>query len=211
MKTVILANGEFPKHPIPLKILNEAEQVICCDGATLKLLNYMREPNLIIGDLDSLPEEIKSKYAGRLICITEQENNDLTKAVNWCFENNIKEITILGATGLRTDHTIGNIALLARYGKKIVVQMVDDYGIYTPISQTTTFSSFTGQQVSIFSIQPETAITLEGLKYPLNKQYLTEWWMGTLNESSGDSFSIISEKGSIVVFQTHKSCEGPSR
>ena len=203
MKTIILANGEFPKHPIPLQILYEAEKVICCDGATLKLLDHKREPDLIIGDLDSLPDEIKSKYAGRLICITEQENNDLTKAVNWCIENNIEEVTILGATGLRTDHTIGNIALLARYGKKIKVQMLDDYGVYTPIYQTTTFSSFKGQQVSILSIQQETAITLEGLKYPLHEYCLTEWWMGTLNESLGESFSIIFDKGSIVVFQTH--------
>lgn len=204
MKTIILANGEFPKHPIPLKILDEAEQVICCDGATLKLLNYNREPNLIIGDLDSLPEEIKTKYASRLICITEQEDNDLTKAVNWSIENNIKEITILGATGLRTDHTIGNISLLARYGKKIKVRMVDDYGVYTPISQTTTFSSFKGQQVSIFSIMTETAVTLEGLKYPLNEYCLTEWWMGTLNESLGDSFTVIFKEGRMVVFLLHK-------
>ena len=53
-KTVILANGEFPTHEIPLQILNEADFIICCDGASQNLLDYGLKPNLIIGDLDSV-------------------------------------------------------------------------------------------------------------------------------------------------------------
>ena len=32
-EAVILANGEYPTHVLPLKILEEAKFVICCDGA----------------------------------------------------------------------------------------------------------------------------------------------------------------------------------
>lgn len=204
MEAVILANGEFPIHDIPLDFLHNAEKIICCDGAICKLLEYDEEPNIIIGDLDSVPEFVKQKYASQLVYVTEQENNDLTKAVNWCVENQISDIIILGATGLRADHTIGNISLLARYGKLANVTMIDNYGVFTPIYESTSFKSFEGQQVSIFSIEPETPITLNSLMYPLNKFSLREWWQGTLNESLGDTFSIMFDKGTVVVFQSHK-------
>lgn len=29
---VVLANGEYPASPLPLKILAEAPYVVCCDG-----------------------------------------------------------------------------------------------------------------------------------------------------------------------------------
>ena len=32
-EAVILANGEYPSHPLPLQMLENAEFVVCCDGA----------------------------------------------------------------------------------------------------------------------------------------------------------------------------------
>ena len=37
---VILANGDFPKHPTPLRILKEATSIICCDGAVNNIEEY---------------------------------------------------------------------------------------------------------------------------------------------------------------------------
>ncbi len=172
MTTIILADGKFPSNEIPITILRNAKKIICCDGATLKLLEFGREPDAIIGDIDSIPANIIEKYKSKIITITEQETNDLTKTVNWCVENNLKEIIILGATGLREDHTAGNISLLCNYMKKANVKMISDFGIFTPIEKTTKFNSFPGQQVSIFSIIPETKITTENLKYPLTQSQL---------------------------------------
>ncbi|MBN2521248.1 MAG: thiamine diphosphokinase [Bacteroidales bacterium] len=204
METIILADGKFPSHEIPLKILKNAKKVICCDGATLKLLEYGREPYAIIGDIDSIPADIIVKYKSKIVSIAEQETNDLTKSVNWCVENNLKEIIILGATGLREDHTAGNISLLCNYMKKANVKMISDFGIFTPINKTTKFKSFAGQQISIFSINPETKINSENLKYPLINSQLKSWWQGTLNECNADYFTISFKKGEIIVFQSHK-------
>ncbi|MDM8004372.1 MAG: hypothetical protein QUS66_15985, partial [Bacteroidota bacterium] len=55
MKTVILANGTFPSHPVPLARLHETDMIICCDGAAGKLVAHGLEPGIIIGDLDSVP------------------------------------------------------------------------------------------------------------------------------------------------------------
>ena len=201
MRTVILANGEFPKGKEAINILNNDEKIICCDGATENLINYGLKPSIIIGDMDSLSKEIKAKYADIIIKISEQNTNDLTKAVNWCTSNNINTFNILGATGKREDHSIANIALLSEYSNKANVKIISDYGIFKAVSKTSTFNSYIGQQVSIFAMDANTKINSEGLKYPLNNMEFKKWWNGTLNESINETFTLSFEKGSIIVYQ----------
>ena len=97
---------------------------------------------------------------------------------------------ILGATGKRDDHTVGNISLLASYAGNMNVFMVTDSGIIRPLNESGEVDSFKGQQVSIFSIDPGTEITSSGLKYKLDRMKLKSWWNGTLNESTGNKFSL---------------------
>ncbi len=202
-KAVILANGEFPKSKIPLQILENNNFLICCDGAINNLLKINVKPNLIIGDLDSINEELKVKFVDILIKIPDQNTNDLTKAINWCVANSITEVTIIGATGKREDHTIANISLLVKYIKLLKVKIVTDYGVFTPISKTTKFISEKGQQVSIFSLDCNSKISSENLKYPLQNLQLESWWMGTLNESVDNNFTIICDDESrVIVYQT---------
>jgi len=205
MKTVILANGKFPEHPIPLNILREANQIICCDGAAVKLEKFGLSPNAIVGDLDSISNELKEKYSDRLFHFPDQNSNDLSKAVNWCKNENINNIIILGATGMREDHALGNIGLLCSYAKMGVnVEMVTDYGIFTPILQSMRFESFEGQAVSIFSPRNETRVTSQNLEYPLNNLQISDLWMGTLNKSLGNWFELSFAPGPLIVFQSHK-------
>ncbi len=78
--------------------------------------------------------------------------------------------------------------------------MVTDTGILRPLLKSSQISSFPGQQVSIFSIDPETKVTSLGLKYPLNKTKISNWWFATLNESLGDSFSLEFNQGRVIVY-----------
>lgn len=197
---VILANGRFPESGLALGYLNNAGRIVCCDGSVVKLLKYGLEPWAIAGDLDSVPEKIKKKYAGKLHRSDDQETNDLTKAVRFCIEQGITDIVILGATGLREDHTLGNISLLADYAESISVKMVTDYGIFIPAIPGLSISSWPGQQVSVFAVDKEMRISSTGLKYPLNQMELQNWWMGTLNECTGDSFSLSFDHGRALVF-----------
>jgi len=198
---VILADGNFPVHKIPLGYLKSAEHLICCDGSAESLVKAGMEPEAITGDLDSLTTDLKRRFSDRLFQDNDQDTNDLTKAVKWCLGKGYKEIVILGATGKREDHTIGNISLLAEYCKEIKVLMVTDTGTITPLTENTKILSFEGQQVSIFSINPESEITSTGLKYELRNLKLKNWWRATLNEATGGSFEIRFEEGPVLVYQ----------
>jgi len=202
--TVILANGEFPEHEIPVDLLRRAELIVCCDGAVNKLIAYGLEPGIIAGDLDSLSHELKDKYHDKLFQDTDQETNDLTKAVTWCITNGRKELLILGATGLREDHTLGNISLLAEYNKLAKVNMVTDHGVFEVIYSSSTLESSPGQQISIFSIDSSAVVTSRGLKYPMNGLALDNWWKGTLNEALGTEFTLDFSGGPLIVFRSFR-------
>lgn len=218
---VVLAAGEYPSSPLSEAMLRQACRVVCCDGSASGFIADGGKPYAIVGDCDSLDEVLRRKYAVIVRCVPEQETNDLTKAVTFCLSEGMDEIVILGATGQREDHTVANIALLAEYagmpGMKRI-RMVTDHAVLDAVSpaiaeqlctenmdadtdlQEFRFESFPGQQVSIFAPLGDPRITTSGLKYPLENALLRGWWSGTLNESEGDSFSIITN-GPIVVYR----------
>jgi len=198
---VIVADGKFPDHEIPLKVLADAEIIVCCDGATSKVDSFGKNPYAIVGDLDSVSDALKKKYSDRLFHYPDQDSNDLTKSVKWCLERNFKDIIIVGATGLREDHTLGNIGLLTNYARLGAnVRMLTDTGYFMPLVSNSAIDSFEGQQISIFSPNNSTKITTKNLRYPIDNRALEEYWMGTLNESLGNSFELQFDIGPLIVY-----------
>jgi len=201
LSAVIVANGKFPEHEIPLKTLIEADIVVCCDGAISQIDKRGIIPTAIVGDLDSLSSSLRNKYADKLYPDPDQDSNDLTKAVKWCLSKSYKNIDIIGATGLREDHTIGNIGLLPFYAKMgMNVRILTDNGVIFPLLESKSVESFRGQQISIFSPNNQTKITSTNLKYSIENRTLEEYWMGTLNESLGDTFYLEFTPGPLILF-----------
>lgn len=202
ISTVIIANGQFPTHPIPISCIENANFIVCSDGAANEFIKKIGKPDAIVGDCDSISEENRVRFANIIFPNKEQETNDLTKSVKFCIEKGLKEIVIVGGTGKREDHTLGNISLLTEYISSINVVMVTNWGIFTPIVTTTEFSSFAGEKVSIFSID-KVKLTTENLKYSLNNRVLNNWWQGSLNTSLADSFKIHTT-GKTIIYQAYK-------
>lgn len=187
---VILANGLFPTFGRALEFLKEADMLICCDGAADKLVDFGMVPHIIIGDLDSVSLETREQYASILIHSQNQETNDLTKAVHYCIEKGYKSVSLLGATGLREDHTLGNISLITTYFPRIDVRIISDFGIFFLVRSGERVKSFVGEKISIFSIDNSTRVTSAGLKYPLKNLQLSCWYTASLNEATADSFAL---------------------
>jgi len=230
MQALILADGAFPVVEKRLNLLRQTPNLICCDGAVEKLVAVGLEPLAIVGDMDSISEELKVCFADRLYPSADQETNDLTKAVTYCLENGFDEVAILGATGLREDHTLGNIALLADYAVRLrSVCLLTDYGRMDAVLAgmspddhrpsgldaggpevcatrdgrftVARFGCYAGQQVSIFALDPATRLHSLGLKYPLEDRCFTSWWQGTLNEATGEQFSLSLDRGAVIVYR----------
>ena len=194
---VIVAGGEYPTAPQPLEALQSAPFVVCCDGAADRYIATGGVPDAIVGDGDSISAANREKFAHLLHTISEQESNDQTKAVRFLMERGKRRIAIVGATGRREDHTIGNISLLIEYARAgCDVRSFTDHGMFIPCNGTTTHKCRKGQQVSIFSITAK-ELCAEGLLYPIYD--FNNWWQGTLNECTGDEFTI-NAKGEYLLF-----------
>ncbi len=202
-KTVIVANGQFPTHANPLAALHSASRIVCCDGAVDKLAAAGLAPNWVVGDLDSLSEAARTRCRDKLVCLREQETNDLTKAFRFCLSHGWNDLVILGATGLREDHTLGNLSLLVDFALEATVLLLTDTGWFTPLTVSGRLPACAGQQVSVFSFDPVTAVHAEGLKYPLDGLRLARWWQAALNEACGESVSLVFKGGPLLVFQTY--------
>ena len=160
---VILCNGAFPTEPYPLFLLDSAEGVVCCDGALEKWLEHR-------------PDALQERFKDCIFHETEQDYNDLTKAMRWVLKEHpeVTDITILGATGLREDHTIGNLGLLMEYTRLFDlgdrrVSMVSDFGTAFALTDSSDLHLGEGRRISVFSADNSLKITSEGLEWPLDE------------------------------------------
>lgn len=203
-RVVIICDGNFPKTEYPRYLIRIADFIICCDGALMKFLRNSkaifgeaRLPDLVTGDMDTLSAAMQKKYADIIVKEDEQEHNDQTKAVRWALSNldGIESICILGATGGRADHTIGNISLLMEYTRMfdmgdMNLEMVTDKETIFPITDSTEFDCGTGRQVSIFSPDNSLRIKSEGLAFPTEDVVFDNWWKATLNKATQDTVKL---------------------
>ncbi len=200
---IILANGEFPKQQILIDLLNNAKKLICCDGAINSLEKHNIKADYIIGDCDSIPTELQNKYKDSIIKIDDQNINDLSKALNLAVDLKLDNIIILGATGLREDHTLANIALLAKYSRLFTnIAIISDYGIFTAHQQNCKLATIPHQQISFFTLDPQVEISSSELKWQLDKLKLSAWNSGTLNEATTNYLNLqIAGEHSVIVYR----------
>jgi thiamine pyrophosphokinase len=203
---VILCDGVFPKTEYPRYLMRMADFIICCDGALVKFLRNSkaifgeeRLPDLVIGDMDTLSMKMQKKYAHIIRKEEEQEHNDQTKAVRWAISNieDIEYIYILGATGGRPEHTVGNAGLLMEYtrmfdleGRGIMMESVSDFGTMFAVTDTVSLDCGEGRQISIFSPDNTLKISSEGLAWPTDEVVFDNWWKATLNRAFQDTVKL---------------------
>lgn len=92
MEAVILECGDFPKKEYPRELLRRADVIICCDRALDTFLRHrdkifkdLRDPDAIIGDMDSISPKHLKEYSRIAIREEEQETNDQTKRSATCW------------------------------------------------------------------------------------------------------------------------------
>ena len=202
--TVIVGNGETPQGEIPLLFLQRAQFIVCCDGALDKLLHIGIKPNIVIGDCDSITEEKRQQFQDIIIEDQDEEYNDLQKALKYCMKQQLGPVAVLGASGLRDDHQLANLSILNMYSAKMDLIMVSNYGLFSFISEDTTFASLPGQEVSVFSFDGQAIFSFKGLQYPVHNRRFTQLWEGSLNKALGEHFTVKISGGRGLVYREYR-------
>jgi len=203
-KTVILAAGDYPSAPAPCAALASARHVVCCDGAAVAYTRRTRRvPDAIVGDLDSLPAAFRRRHAALVVPIAEQDDNDLAKAFAYCLARGWRDIVILGATGRREDHTLGNVAWLADFAERAPkVAMLTDHGLFTVArAPGATLATAPGMQLSFFGFDSSQRLNADGVKFPVRDLPLRRWFTATLNEATGRRVRLTFSGPPVIVFR----------
>ncbi len=173
MKCVIIANGDLEYSDDMAGIIRQARLIVCADGGArhLKALNIL--PHAIIGDFDSAsPEDqlfFKEKKIKTISYPSRKNETDSELCISWALLNKATDITLLGVTGTRLDHTLANIYLLKKLAELHIPARIINKN--NTIQIVTDYIELKGQPGDFLSILPITekaaGITLKGLEYPL--------------------------------------------
>ena len=187
-KTVILAAGDFPRRGgEAFRLLAAAAHVVACDSAARGYRRrFHRWPEVVVGDFDSFGSTKALEAETRVVRETEQETNDLAKAIRFCRREGWEALVVVGATGRREDHALGNIFLALDEGLTVVT----DHGAFHPVSSTASFRAPKGSAVSIFAPKPGTRLTSKGLKWPLDGVKMGSLYAAILNRTTAETFSL---------------------
>ena len=188
----------------------EDDLVIAVDGGIgyCSVLNL--EPDLLLGDFDSVSEgelkaieELKCQLPDRVICLPkEKDDTDMLAALREGLRRGCREFRIYGGTGGRFDHTFANIQCLLFLKKQGATGYLIDGGGVTMVimNETVRFQKGLKGCLSLFTLTEESVgVTIEGMKYPLERAVLrNDFPVGISNEFTGREAAVSVEKGQLV-------------
>jgi thiamine pyrophosphokinase len=203
-RIVIFANGDLPDLEKARALLRDDEFIIAADGGTRHALALGRTPNLIVGDLDSLPVKFEiSKFDDEVILYPRDKNEtDLELAIQHALTLNPERIIILAALGGRLDQTLGNIALVSNV-ERLTFNVVLDDGIEEVFfcRDRVQIEGKAGDLVSLIPWQGEvTGVVTTDLKWVLQNETLyPDKTRGISNEMLGDKAAVQIRSGALLV------------
>ena len=172
-----------------------AEKYIGVDKGALTLARNGKRMLLAIGDFDSVEESdlayIK-EYSDTLIQLNPiKDDTDSEAAVMYAIENGYHKIHLYGGLGGRLDHAMINLRLVSRFPETVYLYDQNNL-IYSLAEGVHSIDKHDYTYISFFT-EDEATISLEGFKYPLDKQQLTN------KDTYTTSNEIIEDKGIITV------------
>lgn len=184
----------------------ENSYVIAADNGYSFVKQLGIKPDLIIGDFDSLSENI-SDDCQIINAPAEKDDTDTMLAVKKALSMGFEDITLASSIGGRLDHTYANIQTLAyiidknakccMVGEKDIVYLLNP-GEYT-------FNRKTNMYFSIFSYGKNAIVSTVGTKYDLTEYLLTNKFpLGVSNEIIAHKCNLLVKDGQILVIFSQK-------
>ena len=174
-RAVVLCGGAPPEAGEIARWLDGAELFVAADGAALARDDLPRPLDAVVGDLDSLPAGFDPDTAPPLLARADQSASDSEKTLRHVLEQGCEEAVLLGATGLRLDHTLYNCVLMEVYAGRLRLCLANASGLTVRVgaNETVEWPLETGTR---FSLSPAggraRVVRLEGAAWPLSSEVI---------------------------------------
>lgn len=203
MKTLIVSGGRIGRDFALSFLKNESfDRIIGVDNGLRFLFENQLVPTHVVGDFDTAAPQLvdfyrKQKGVEIKTFNPVKDSTDTQIAIELALELGSTEIVILGGTGSRVDHVLGNIqSMMLAKEKGVDCQILDEHNRIRLISEKTVIAKKEqyGNYVSLIPLTTEvTGVTLTGFKYPLKDHTFTS----TGSAGLGVSNEILENEGII--------------
>lgn len=213
MKYVIISGGQIDDD-FALKYLqqNNFDAMIAADSGMNFLHRNNIVPDIIAGDFDSVSADSLDAFTKmRDVEIMKlnpiKDDTDTEFVIREAIRRGATEITVLGATGTRLDHVLGNMHLLGiGVQENIRIELVDAYNRICMISGEAEIRKDEqfGDFVSFLPIDGTVnGVTLEGFKYPLKDAVIPSFSsLGISNEIVGETAKVKIQEGVLLMIES---------
>jgi len=217
-RIVIFANGELPGLESARALLQPGDYLIAADGGASHLMEMGILPEVVIGDLDSVDEDILFELTTAEVNIEQysedKDETDIELALQYAVELGASAILIVGALGGRLDQTIANLSILTDpLLPKIDIRLddgVEEVFFCRASADKGGQVEVQGRSGDIVSLIPwhgsVEGVATEGLQWPLYGETLyPEKSRGVSNVMLVESASVKIDKGLLLIVHRRKS------
>lgn len=218
MKQVIIVSGGTLDDVFAERAFREIkpDAAIAADSGMGYFYRSGKKPDIIIGDFDSVKSEALSYFRGQpdieiRELVPEKDDTDTEAAIWLAISRGAEEITLLGATGSRLDHVLGNIELLGiglQCGVSICMCDANNRIRMTDCGMKLRRDGQFGTYVSLIPYTEQVEhLTLTGFKYPLTDACLKGFCsLGVSNEIKEEEAEIVFDGGILLVIESRDVC-----
>jgi thiamine pyrophosphokinase len=203
-RAFLFANGFVADHSVIANQIRKPDLLIAVDGGLKHLQKIQKSPHILIGDLDSISERQIHQFEKKRIEIrkfsTHKDETDLELALSMLSEFKVSRAVIVGGTGDRLDHSLGNIHLLIKFQSSFELTMDDGQQETFLIGQQSFIHGKPNDIVSLIPLEEKvTGVTTFHLAYPLKNETLyLESTRGISNVMMGQKAEVQKKKGSLL-------------
>jgi thiamine pyrophosphokinase len=167
----LIANGNIQQYETMIPLIKGHSCIIAVDGGIQHCHQMNLTPDMIIGDLDSAREDVLKQYLDVPIrkFPTHKDKTDLELALELIYKPEVEKITLFGALGKRTDHTLSNLHLIRRYPFKVFIE--SEIEVLFAFEGKIEIPCTPGQTISFIHLGNNTkGVTSKGLKWEMENQ-----------------------------------------
>jgi thiamine pyrophosphokinase len=208
LRAVIFANGNID-HPenIPTD-LRDDDLVIAADGGAEHCKALGIQPDVIIGDMDSISEELLEEFKDADIQLIlyppDKDRTDLELALDYANKKDLDNVVLFGVLGGRLDLLLANLMLLSRDDWKTMSLTIIDEPETAYILRNHDSLTIFGNPGDIISLVPlsdhVSQVSTQGLRWKLHDATLVRGTtLSVSNELENTSARIEIGEGKLIL------------
>ena len=206
-RAVIFLNGELKgTKEFYHNFITPTDSIFCADGGAKYTYQLNLMPDLILGDLDSISEEVINFYKEYELSFetypVEKDKSDTELLLEKVLTSGYEEVILLAALGNRFDHSLANLYLLEGvFNEKTDIKIITPENRIEVIKKEKILEDQADKTVSFLPLSKKVdGVTLKGFKYELESGNFTRGeTLGLSNIIQKDSAQIKVKTGTMLM------------